>query len=392
MEFRLINESTIKQTEILWDKCFEKADSSFFQWYFSHYALKQNKIIGGFSGDKLTAMVHLNPYELRLRGKSLKTRYLVGIATDPCYRGQHIMGELLTTTFNLLRAAGTKVVILEPINAGIYLPYGFAYTYLKQEYAMPLKALTIPYIDYELTMEEIATAAARPILQTIYTKVMQEYDSYVERTEQNWENLLTVAAQEALEAVIVKENDRPVGYLLYNKVGTNILVQELMAESTNVQRRILGYLRGLAGTYETLTWQAGPDDLTYLYFKEQSYCPKVAPFMMSRIINVEKILADLVIPTEFQGREFILYIKDEFMPLNNTYAKVQLTAKGVVIKPTVDVPDLVMDITTFTQLYFGTYSAMHLYKQGKILGDSQELLKMLDVLLPKQNNFINEYF
>jgi len=57
-------------------------------------------------------MVHLNPYVLNLRGHNLKVKYLVGVATDPVARGQHKMGELLATTFNLYGLAGNKVAIL----------------------------------------------------------------------------------------------------------------------------------------------------------------------------------------------------------------------------------------------------------------------------------------
>ena len=124
------------------------------------------------NGDNFVFMVHLNPYVLHLRGQNQKVKYLVGVATDPVARGQHKMGELLATTFNLLRAAGHKVAILEPINAGIYQPYGFAYTFNRLKYALPLAELTVPYVDYDLPLRQIKTSEAEATLAPIYAQAM----------------------------------------------------------------------------------------------------------------------------------------------------------------------------------------------------------------------------
>ena len=115
--------------------------------------------------------------------------------------------------------------------------------------------------------------------------------------------------------------------------------------------------------------------------------------MMARIINAGKILEELKAPAEFDGTKLVLYIKDEFMNMNHLYTKVVFDAKtGVELRDTLQDPDITMDITTFTQLYFGTYDAWHLYRQGRILAPEAKHLDMLSTLFPKGNNFINEYF
>lgn len=392
MEFRLINQTTLPPVEKLWDYCFEKKGTSFYDWYFTQYALKQNKIVGGFNGDDLATMVHLNPYVLNFRGEELKVKYLVGVATDPCARGQHAMGDLLNTTFNILRAAGNKLAILEPINAGIYQPYGFAYTHFMLEYNMPLSGLTIPHVDYEIVVQRVPTIEAKELIAPVYTKAMVSRTGFALRTSTNWQNMLTVAAGENAETIVVFEGGEAVGYALYLKDGETIQVQEMLSVHHRAKDRMLAYFKAFAGSFTTFKWLAPSDDLTYLSFKNQSYSPRIAPFMMSRIINVEKILKELQVPEKYIGKEFIIYIKDDFMTLNNAYAKVTFNAEGVDLKPTLEIPEITMDISTFTQLYAGTYSARHLYNQGKILCEDGEMINMFDEMLPKENNFINEYF
>ena len=392
MDCRLINQDTIQQVADLWDCCFEKKDSSFYKWYFQQYALKQNKIVGGFEKQDLVTMVHLNPYVLSLRGKTQKVKYLVGVATDPVARGQHKMGELLATTFNLLRAAGNKVALLEPINAGIYQPYGFAYTYLRLNYHMPLNELTIPFVDMDLQLERIKPTAAAATIAPVYAKAMASYDSYIVRDNTNWQNMLKVAEDEGCSCIVVKDGKDVLGYLLYGLEGETVKVQELLVLKESALKRLLGFLRSLSGTYKNLEWLSTPDDLTYLYFKDQQYAPSVAPFMMARIINVGKILEEMTVPASFVGQKLVVYIKDDFMNLNNLYTKIVFDKDGVELKDTLTVPDLTMDISAFTQLYFGTYDAMHLYRQGRILADNVHHIDMLAELFPRGNNFVNEYF
>lgn len=141
MDFRLLNSAFLPQAAELWDYCFEKKGDPFYEWYFSEYCLKQNSVIGGFDGDKLACMLHLNPYAITLRGQTLRLPYIVGVATAPEYRGQHLTRPLLETAFTVLRAQGAAFALLMPINPAIYKPYGFDYCYYRHYYQMPLAEL-----------------------------------------------------------------------------------------------------------------------------------------------------------------------------------------------------------------------------------------------------------
>ena len=79
MDFRLLNSAFLPQAAELWDYCFEKKGDPFYEWYFSEYCLKQNSVIGGFDGDKLACMLHLNPYAITLRGQTLRLPFMAGM-------------------------------------------------------------------------------------------------------------------------------------------------------------------------------------------------------------------------------------------------------------------------------------------------------------------------
>ena len=154
MIYRVLSKERMYQAEELWDYCFEKKTEPFFQYYFEQYCGKDNMVIGGFDKvgeeETLRTMLHVNPYMLHLRGQEMLVPYLVGIATAPEARGQHLLRPLLETAFEVLRSQGFPFVTLMPISAGIYLPYEFAYCYYRHEYKMPLAKLRIAEIGEEL--------------------------------------------------------------------------------------------------------------------------------------------------------------------------------------------------------------------------------------------------
>ena len=70
----------------------------------------------------------------------------------------------------------------------------------------------------------------------------------------------------------------------------------------------------------------------------------------------------------------------------------QLTPQGVQLLNTVEEPNVLMDVGTFTQLFFGTYSVQTLLQAGMLFAADASAEDTLAKLFPQQNNFINEYF
>lgn len=393
MDFRLINEQTLPQAADLWDECFEKKDTPFHQWYFSRYCLKQNRILGGFQDGRLATMLHLNPYELQLRGRTWKVPYIVGVATDPLDRGSHVMGQLMETAFTMLRAMKVPFVILMPIFAGIYQPYGFSYTYLRKQYKLPLAQLdfaghTLP----GFTLRRGAPGNFRKELAEIYAKAMKKFHGFVVRDERVWNNTLVTAAQEDFQVILVEEDGAPKAYALYNKVGVTITVQEMLSVDAPSEIRLFQYFKGLAGTYTTLEYLAPESDVTYLRLPDQSLAPQERPFMMGRVLNAAQCLKALPCNKGLAGRELVLGLKDEQIALNTMLVKLRFTDHGLELLNTVDDPQVLMDVGVFTQLFFGAYSVDELLQAGMLLISDENAKEVLEKLFPKENNFINEYF
>ena len=393
MEFHLINGKNISQVESLWDYCFEKKDSYFFKWYFNEYCLKQNAVLGGFNKQGvLSTMVHLNPYTLKLRGMDAGTSYLVGVATDPAAIEKRAMKELFEMAFAILKAQGKFFVILMPEHAGVYLPYQFAFVYFKHRYELPLRGLAYGEVDDSIELKRIENLNDFTEFSNLYESYVQKYNGFVIRSEREWSNFWTVFTNESGEAAIAYRGDLPVGYVLYQRVGMVFKIIEMAYVDAAVKNSFLRYARQHIAQCDKLEWLAEADDLTYLHFPDQSHCGSMLPFMMARIIDARKALELLPINNEHIEGSFTILITDDLVKSNNILMKLNIGNDGIRIEDTFNLPDIEMDISAFTQLYFGQFSLSELVAEDIVAVHSADAGRLLSDILPKCNNYINEYY
>lgn len=397
MIFKEVGEKQLAQAEELWDYCFEKKDTPFFQYYFREYCVKANTIIGGFASlgerEVLRTMLHLNPYKVRIRGVMQLAPYIVGVATVPEARGQHLLAPLLEAALAHLRAQGCAFTLLMPINAGIYLPYEFSFYCYRHAYKMPLASLKLPEDGRELPVERLALVEeAVKVLPQLYARLTASFHGVPERDSLQWNKLLTVSAMENTQCAVVYSSGRPAGYMLYTLSEGVFTVVELLAASFAAKNRLLRYASQHKSEAHELSYLAEAWDKTYLYFADQSQTGSLQPFMMARCLDAQSALMQLVPPDDVPDGEVVLKLTDNVLKSNN-YSLLLCTASGrLKLKQTEAQAEVTMDMGAFTQLYMGAFSATELWEAGRIACTVPEKLLILDKLLPKEKNYINEYF
>ncbi|MBQ8418589.1 MAG: GNAT family N-acetyltransferase [Phascolarctobacterium sp.] len=391
MTFRVVNEARMNQVMDLWDYCFEKKDDPFYQWYFSEYCGKNNMVIGGFDEqDKLQNMLHLNPYMLQLRGKQQLTPYIVGVATAPEARGQHLFRPLLETTFEVLRSQGFAFALLMPIYAGIYLPYQFSFCYYRHKYDMELEKLQLSKIGSDLQVARMALN--KEVLAPIYQNITQAWNGAPVRTDFQWNKLLKVHELENVQCAVVYEADEPCGYMFYKLQDVTFNVLELMAQDFAVRNRLLQFAAAHKSEAKHFTWLAEAWDKTYLSFVDHNVSGTLQPFMMARCLDARLALENLPVADDMEENSVVLLLTDNIIDRNNHLLKIKTAPGKLEAVSTLDEEEATMDMGAFTQLYFGAFTATELAQAGKIKVHNTAKLAVLDKLFPKCHNYINEYF
>ena len=392
MEFRLATREDLPQVMSLWDYCFEKQDDPFFQWYFREYCLQHNRIVGGFGDEgRLCNMLHLNPYQVLLRGHVADMPYIVGVATDPAARGQHRSQGLLEAAFAFLRGQHVAFTLLMPIFAGIYQPYGFAFCYEKRMYDLPLADLRVPEPAGDVYLERYQRLDRR-LLEDVYADRAARYNGLAVRTDFQWDKLLTTHMLEHVQAAVAYEEGRPAGYLLYKILDDRtFFVQELLASTADARLALLQFCRSHLSSADRFVWQAPADDTTYLHFPDAAKAGVVKPVMMARCLDVVQALADYEVPPSCPDMDLTLAIRDRLLEANNRFLSLSVRRGHLLVRDgTGQQPDAVFDIGTFTQLCFGAYEAERLDAAGLLHTADASVTTALGTLFPPCVNYINE--
>lgn len=380
-----------EQVKALWSQCFDDTPA-FVQWYFRQY-YRQENTLGIFSGEQLLASAQVIPYQIRLRGSDMSCGYVVGVDTAPEARNRGYARTLLLHCLQLQRERIQHISLLMPFEGQFYYRYGWPFCYFHQQMELAPSQLRCAAKPWG-TVQTITWQQAAAILPPIYQTFVQHYDGTVQRSAQNWKNLLEDAALESTTCYVIMQNDQAAGYCLWADMPNKVLIREMAWCQEEARAGLLHFLMQNVPTDKTL-WLELPDDdaLAYQLASDKKAVIRY-PFLMARIVDVKQCLEALSYPVE-QDAVLRLMVKDSFAVWNHGLFAVHLhrgqasvtMLEGEIPKET----DITVTIEGLSQLVMGARSAQQLCRQGQLQAD-QTQLALLQQLWPAQNLYINEYY
>ena len=110
------------QTKTLWDTCFSEEDKRFVDFYFEKRYNEQDNIHIEKDGKVVSAM-QLISYPFSYYGKTIGCSYLSGCCTDPDYRSQGLMNDLIIKALNQAKNNGACFAALIPASESLFNYY-----------------------------------------------------------------------------------------------------------------------------------------------------------------------------------------------------------------------------------------------------------------------------
>ncbi len=108
-------------------KLYEEAfdDPKVFVDYYYKEKCSDSRIIASVEDGEVISMLHLNPFQINLCGATVKSYYVVAVATTKERRHQGEMTRVFEKAFELIREEKIPFVFLMPVDEAIYSWMGF---------------------------------------------------------------------------------------------------------------------------------------------------------------------------------------------------------------------------------------------------------------------------
>ena len=401
MNIRMSTAEDEKAVKALWAYCFEKESDPWFQWYFKNEYRKEEVLVGEEKG-KIACHLHRRPYTLSVRGKEVKTDYIIGVATHPAARGRGYAKELLRRSFREAVKEKKGVVILMPSSAEYYYPKGFSF------YAHQWKRKTSPL--HLARLGEKPEAAGLPgntekwtVLHDIYMKYVSDRNGYAVRNETYWKKHMEAQWCDDGFIAVTEDEKGPAGYMFYHIEDRKMTVSEMAFSSEKGRKGLYAYMGYHESSADECEWYEPLDDKHFMFWNdgaEHEYIKnRTFPFIMGRMTDPVLAFDGLPCEKETDGT-FSFRLIDDFLPENSGIYTVTVT-KGQLHIEKEDragnkTPDFTVGAGALNQLFFGALSVGELEKLGGLQwqGEKERNEKegIIRRLLPPMNNWINEWY
>jgi len=385
MEIRFAGPDDMTQIKSLWEYCFDDPPE-FVSWFFSRRYRSENTL-AVYEGKNVRCALQLLPYQIMLRGQPVKTSYLVGLSTWPQYRGRGDARALIRYAFEVMRMRHEWVSILLPFRYDFYRKYGWEICYHHLVYTGDREILG----PAGKILDDIipATKGQINLMSKCYQKFMEAYNGYVIRNEDDWERLLDDLHIAGGTGYIVIKDSEATGYVLLEISNRQCKVRELIYITPEAKNTLMRLIANHYSQVDTIVWNAPPDDITYMDMPNPRGVMYRQPYVMGRIVDVEKALKVLRTSGEVDLK---IQVIDPVLRWNEGVFRLRNGDGGLEVVSCNALPQVVMPITTLAQLLWGYITPIQAQKQGRLeVLDNSAIDSLKSIFTSTVNYIIEDY-
>ncbi|MEX1376953.1 MAG: GNAT family N-acetyltransferase [Eubacteriales bacterium] len=311
----------------LWDECFDEDSTEWRDWYFEN-VYKESNVIGGKENGELAAMVHMNPYDIFMRGSRTSAVAMAGVATKQKYRKQGFADKLIKYSLKKAYEMGYDFSFLYPFNYEFYEKYGYLLSYNKYSYYYK-------YFNDTKTKEMIKTKQfSEEMFSKIYSRFAAEKNGFVIRD--------AVYYKKHLKELLCDRNELLCFYIGSKAGYLSLNIDENKAEELVYEGDIAEAIKSAAAYYERdLTFENLFDSDNIVNTKEK-HC-------MARIISVESIFRKM----KLKDCDIKIEINDDIIDENNGVWHIISRNEKTEVQKVQDMYDYKIDISLLAPIITG---------------------------------------
>ncbi|MBC6002273.1 MAG: GNAT family N-acetyltransferase [Paeniclostridium sordellii] len=387
MNIRYAIEKDLENIKDIWNYCFGD-EEGFVNYYFDNKYKPENTILIE-ENDELMSSLQLNQYKINLNNKIYDTSYVVGVSTYPNARGKGYMKDMMDFALNELYKKDQLVSLLMPIDYRLYKKYGYEHCYDKIEYKLNIEELKQFKIvgDFEkITNNHIN------YMMDIYNEFLLNTNGYVVRDKNYYENLFKEIKCENGHMYIHKEENYE-GYIIYFIMEDTMFIREICYKNISSLKSMLKFIYNHNTQCKKVTIMSPViDSIRYILPNLKTSEINIKPFMMGRVINLEKFLNTLSIECNDLDGVYIEIIDNQIKENNNVF-EIRVKDNEVKAIKSNKKADIGLSINYISQLAFSYIDIEKVLFLENITKtkENTKAINLLKSIFSKKENYINEY-
>ena len=332
-----------------------------------------------FEDGKIATTYLAWPYTMYFNGKDTPVAGIADVGTLPVYRRRGHLRQVVATHFQRMYEDGERsIAILYPSQAAIYRRFGYAM--VTTQYTWQIEPRGIQFANPEPVAGtlQVITDEELELLQQIYHGFCRERTGCIHRDHGRWQwNILRLPRQGILGKVVYREDDKPLGYVIYVIESTGpghpnqrLTIRDFAWLSHTAHQAIWQYLAGL-DLIGTITRPDVPPDDVLPHLLVEPRVPSVTGTngLMARLVDVPRALTQRNYPVE--GR-LTFEVRDKLCSWNEGCWEMETSGSETSVRRTEGSPQVVMPIDTLALLAFGRIGATEAAR-----------MKLLDAMAPE---------
>lgn len=366
MKFRKLEREEHWKARALWEQIFKEDTGAFLDYYYS-VKTNENEIFVAEEDENIVAMLHLNPYTMRINDQIHSTNYIVAVATDERYRKRGFMSALLKRAMQVMYERKEPFTFLMPAAEAIYYPFDFRFVYKQGQSLIRGK-------NRKDDLLEIVTAKKNDCAEIaeFANHYLKECQVVAKRDEAYYQTLIEEHQSEDGEVVFARRAGCMAGVLCYAK-GERIIIREPLFGSRGDLEAVVYSLTGNIST-----------QVKCIGYGEE----ECVPMIMARILHLETFMKTLKLKDDV---EIVMKIRDEILPGNSGVFRIAGNREhGIETVERLSELEQIqgeISIGTLTSILFGYCTAEEGERREPI---SQDLKKVFQNIVKLEKVFLNE--
>ena len=398
MKIRKVEPAHLSQFNDLLRYAFQVTDAELLKIGWENDDIKRSKypilesanVIGWFEGPKLAAQIAVYPIQMNVRGYIYDVGFVTGVATYPEYTGRGLMSALMKQSLTEMRAHGQSISLLYPYSIPFYRHKGWEL--ISDKMTFQLKDVQLPkHVSAPGRVRRIAKDS--PDLAELHDRFAEKNHGCILRNGLVWEEYWRWDADDIMVAVYYGENDEPLGYMVYMLTNDVMHIKEIVCLNQEAWDGLWVYITAHDSMVDKLTGNNYSNTSIAFWLEDSDIKESLQPYMMARIVDVEKFLSHYNFSALGKSDCLTLVIKDDLLEWNNLSITLHFDAEGGIAhlsrKENAD-KRAGLNIGTLAALLMGYKRPGYLKTIGRLDAD-KKTAELLENVIPREKAYISDY-